>query len=212
MKRRLLIVAVFLLAGAVANVAVAWCYSIPRWLPTGRGATVRLDRGEAKQEFADRLGVDAMPTGGYEDRYIGRRYLVVYIDHPDAALDARGRPVDHRSDHHLQVYTNGWPCLALEGQFGFVGGQFKAGWLLIIPWELSHMPFMFPLRPIWPGFAVNTIFYATVLWLLIPGPFVLRRFIRVRRGLCPACAYPRGEADVCSECGLALQKRSGYCQ
>ena len=61
-----------------------------------------------------------------------------------------------------------------------------------------------PLRPIWPGFAVNTVFYAAVLWLLIPGPFTLRRFIRVKRGLCPACAYPRGESDVCSEC----EKRS----
>ncbi len=23
----------------------------------------------------------------------------------------------------------------------------------------------------------------------------------LRRGLCPACAYPRGESEVCSECG-----------
>ncbi len=61
-----------------------------------------------------------------------------------------------------------------------------------------------PLNPIWPGFAVNTLFYAAVLWLLICGPFALRRFIRVKRGLCPACAYPRGESDVCSECGKAL--------
>ncbi len=64
-----------------------------------------------------------------------------------------------------------------------------------------------PLRPIWSGFAANTLFYAVVLWLLICGPFALRRFIRVRRGLCPACAYPRGESDVCSECGKALPNR-----
>ena len=64
----------------------------------------------------------------------------------------------------------------------------------------------YPFLPIWPGFAVNTIFYAAVLWLLIPGPFVLRRFIRVKRGLCSACAYPRGESDVCSECGKALAR------
>ncbi len=64
-------------------------------------------------------------------------------------------------------------------------------------------------RPLWPGFAVNTLFYAVVLWLLIPGPFALRRFIRVRRGLCPACAYPRGESDVCSECGKALPNSRG---
>ena len=63
-------------------------------------------------------------------------------------------------------------------------------------------------RPIWPGFAINTVLYATVLWLLIPGPFVLRRFIRVKRGHCVKCGYPMGEADVCSECGKALPVRA----
>ncbi len=60
-----------------------------------------------------------------------------------------------------------------------------------------------PIR-LWPGFAVNTRFYAAVLWLLICGPFALRRFSRVRRGHCPACAYPMGETALCSECGKAL--------
>ena len=65
-----------------------------------------------------------------------------------------------------------------------------------------------PLRPIWPGFAVNTILYAAFLWLLFCGPFVLRRFIRVRRGLCLACGYPMGKSSVCSECGEALPHRA----
>ncbi len=67
-----------------------------------------------------------------------------------------------------------------------------------------------PLRPIWPGFGINTLFYAAMLWLLIPGPFTLlalRRFIRRKRGLCPACGYPAGESAVCSECGKELPKR-----
>ena len=64
-----------------------------------------------------------------------------------------------------------------------------------------------PLRPIWPGFAVNTLFYATILWLLIPGPFVLRRLIRRKRGRCPKCGYdlrgqpPEAGAGGCPECG-----------
>ncbi len=62
--------------------------------------------------------------------------------------------------------------------------------------------------PLWLGFAVHTIFYATILWLLIYGVFVLRRFIRLKRGLCPACAYPRGASDVCSECGKALPQQA----
>ncbi len=40
------------------------------------------------------------------------------------------------------------------------------------------------------------------------GPFALRRFLRVRRGLCPKCAYPMGESSVCTECGRALPKRA----
>ena len=59
-----------------------------------------------------------------------------------------------------------------------------------------------PLKPMWPGLAVNTVFFAIVIWLLIRVPTALQRFIRVRRGLCPACAYPRGKADRCSECGI----------
>ncbi len=63
----------------------------------------------------------------------------------------------------------------------------------------------FPAHPIWPAFIANTLFYAAFLWLLIPGPFALRRFLRLRRGLCPKCAYPMGESAVCTECGMALR-------
>ena len=65
-----------------------------------------------------------------------------------------------------------------------------------------------PIRPIWPGFAVNTLFYAAVLWALVCGRFALRRLIRLKRGLCPNCAYSTGESDVCSECGRALPQRA----
>ena len=63
---------------------------------------------------------------------------------------------------------------------------------------------LLPYLPIWPGFTVNTLFYAALLWLVIPGPFALRRLIRVRRGLCPACGYDlrHGEHEVCPECGV----------
>ena len=64
-----------------------------------------------------------------------------------------------------------------------------------------------PFGLIWPGFGINTLFYSIMLWLLIPGPFVLRRLIRRRRGLCPKCAYPMGESAVCSECGKELPQR-----
>ena len=60
--------------------------------------------------------------------------------------------------------------------------------------------------PAWLGFAIHTLFYAAILWLLISGSFALRRAIRRKRGQCPVCAYPMGEGLVCSECG-----RRGQC-
>jgi hypothetical protein len=61
-----------------------------------------------------------------------------------------------------------------------------------------------PIRPIWPGFAINTIFYAAILWLLFAAPPTIRRWRRIKRGLCPACAYPIGSSDKCTECGALV--------
>jgi hypothetical protein len=66
-----------------------------------------------------------------------------------------------------------------------------------------------PYRPIWPGFAINTIFYAAILWVVWFTPGMVRRRIRRRRGLCPACAYPIGLSPVCTECGNPLKIRTG---
>ena len=54
-----------------------------------------------------------------------------------------------------------------------------------------------------PGFAINTIFYAEILWLLTLGPFTARRMIRRKRGRCIKCGYDlRGDFSAgCSECG-----------
>jgi hypothetical protein len=74
------------------------------------------------------------------------------------------------------------------------------------PPAYERWPF-FPLMPMWPGFALNTLLYA---WLLVMAqfivfnwPFQLRRFVRRRRGRCPACGYDlRKDFDAgCPECG-----------
>jgi hypothetical protein len=64
-----------------------------------------------------------------------------------------------------------------------------------------------PLRPIWPGFAINTLFYAAILWVMFATPFAIRRWRRVKGGLCQNCGYDlRGSggttgAALCPECG-----------
>ncbi len=67
-----------------------------------------------------------------------------------------------------------------------------------------------PLWPLWPGFAINTAFYAVLVWMLWLSPIVVRRVIRRKRGHCIKCGYDlRGaEHEACPECGAARDRIS----
>jgi|GEM_PF-3279697 len=64
--------------------------------------------------------------------------------------------------------------------------------------------FALPLLPLWPGFAINTAFYALLLFLVRRTPGALRRTGHRRRGRCDSCGYDRSGLDrtiECPECG-----------
>ena len=63
-----------------------------------------------------------------------------------------------------------------------------------------------PYEPIWPGFSINTIFYAAIVWMLFVFPLVLRRHVRRKRGQCAACGYSlrKNVSEKCPECGVAI--------
>ena len=126
-------------------------------------------------------------------------------------------------DHALFAFA-GWPCVSMSGaswrddDFGRIC---SAGEMLRqVPTDATRLVSatifnrstsgssteyrLIPLAPIWPGFAVNTVFYAFIVWMLFIVPFVLRRRRRIKRGLCPKCAYPVGTNQVCTECGTLL--------
>jgi hypothetical protein len=62
-----------------------------------------------------------------------------------------------------------------------------------------------PVRPILPGFALNTLFYATFLFTLFSTPPAIRRHLRRRRNHCPTCNYNLHNlpTPTCPECGPA---------
>ncbi len=225
MKRRLLIVAVFLLAGAVVNVAVAWGFAA--WNPK----IVDFYRWTAQPQGAESLWVAQINSPGSTRLLFAKGVFAppeptdIVVAEEDllpswAVLAGRGINAVESGGHWEKIWdARGWPARSMYCEFemaqrGAFATSIELGGIELAP--SRHLPpartrsdwRALPLRPLWPGFAVNTLLYAVVLWLLIPGPFALRRFIRVRRGLCPACAYPRGESDVCSECGKAMPVRA----
>ena len=50
------------------------------------------------------------------------------------------------------------------------------------------------------GMVIDLLFWS-IPGLTIIGLFLIRRISRRRRSCCPACGYPIGTSDVCSECG-----------
>lgn len=119
------------------------------------------------------------------------------------------------------AFGHGWPMLAMWN--GNARGQSLAGQtvnMVVSGIELpavtsgsvlsgsSNIERALPLGIIWLGFVVDSVIYATAWIILICGASWLlwtrRSQRRIRRGLCPACAYPAGTSPVCTECGRAL--------
>jgi hypothetical protein len=216
MRRHLITILTFLITGAVVNLAVAWTCALTINPLDGereraRSQHLRVDRWSrpgAVVVFSERWRIKAPSGGEWGD--------------PETLLDEwTGFHVmtpewESRTTHHEQrdAQACGWPRLTLWCETYFresaerlpdggiaTGLQFTWGRNATLKYSRA-----LPFRPIWAGLIINSIFYAVILWLLIPGPFALRRFIRRRRGFCPKCGYPMGEAAVCTECGNTLPR------
>jgi hypothetical protein len=82
----------------------------------------------------------------------------------------------------------------------------------ITPQESVPLIRTIPTLPLLPGFAINTIFYAGIVWGLFAVSGAIRRRIgrvRRKRGQCAACGYSLrgrgsvGGGDKCPECGVS---------
>lgn len=144
---------------------------------------------------------------------------------PSTSLDAQWE----RFPGYGLLIDAGWPCRAVTGWFlGYpmhTPPYHVADRLIVLTGKAGHHPgadpthpALLPYRPLWPGFAINTLIYASLLALLVFVWTWTRRALRRRRNRCLHCGYALAgltptEADagpparVCPECGHATHLR-----
>ena len=215
MRRRLLTILIFLLAGAVVNVAVAW--GCAAWVNIGR--PVRAAEREARVtpdhywqiERLHRVGALRIASSRRAEHSLNYDFTEIHVPHwselASVAVEFRANGIEDRL-----ADARGWPvlsmCCHIDFDYNAPPSSFRSNdGIILAPYTgvatASVRVRALPLRPIWRGFALNTIFYALILWLPICGWRDIRRLIRRKRGLCPACGYDLRHADhdTCPECG-----------
>jgi hypothetical protein len=204
-KQLLLKLGVFLLLGVVVNVAVAWGCCLPDSAVLGLPfATTDADRTWWKE--AKPSGFSEIPLSKADCRGFGWR-LSALFDETAGSASLIPCPM-------AMTFRAGWPILALDGDawIDISGNSVAERSLTPVDWFNDETRLLVT-APLWPGFAINTIFYAAMLCLLWFAPGRIKRFIRVHRGRCPACGYiiAPGTAAAstpggpCSECGACCR-------
>lgn len=203
--------------GMIVNIAVAWAIVLVHGdaETTSTQYALPIDRYSslfARSQFGYQNVTIARAAGSpmSDDAYAVRvRHLYDY------AVWWPQTPVPQPS--YVTHMARGWPARALYARLttldvhnptlplkrevatGFPRSGSTPSWN-----ESQVIPQIFPYRPMWPGFAINTLFYALIIGLLQRGTIAFRRSSRRARNQCPACGYPRGTSPVCTECGEVL--------
>ncbi|MCZ6653268.1 MAG: hypothetical protein O7D91_09610 [Planctomycetota bacterium] len=223
MQRRLFTLVIFLLLGAVVNVAVA-C-ALTAWIVVGEGSaeagSILTPAGETvpylywKQRGIERIKWHLFLARGDPPERFPIRQAPTWSE-----VATRRAYNDNRHPFFVNVrgeVASGWPLLSMRSCHAVkpTGGTriYEPPMCAVTlsdhrsppSWHLARGRAL-PLIPIWPGIFGNTAFYSMLLWLLICGPFALRQHIRRKRGLCVACGYDLRHADheACPECGAAV--------
>ncbi len=231
MKRRLFKLVVFLLLGAIVNVAVAWgCalgLNIHKSSVTSVYRSLDPDESQTKYTFwmvsrGSRPGavylysIRAIPQHGPGPSAVeGLPELLVPNWARAQLLPGQSGSTERINEfEYWTVDARGWPRLSLWcvwARNSFPLRPAEGGLQLPERWVTEHdrqwlRITTLPYRPIWTGFAINTIFYAAILWILSLGPFTARRMIRRKRGHCINCGYDlsHAEHDACPECGVKV--------
>jgi hypothetical protein len=203
LNRRTLLLLLLLLAGG-ASVSVCMAITCAYFKGASNQASLLFDASDEDKSYWE-----ASKPPGFVQDVVVRAEARTFGHHAITLLGDCGGLV-HRSDNTLGI-DGSWPPPRWEAcsisAFGWPASMVQSSaWSMTTGRKPSKEDRSYRLRP---GFAINTLFYAAILWALFAAPFALQRRSRIRRGLCPACAYPVGESPICTECGAPFPSPIG---
>lgn len=200
----------FLLPGAIVNLAVAWGLTFKATDFNGEMSVFRSHPDNPTWIGCSirRFGVEQLvvwdhpPAPDWINSPVMTRQWSIVRDRPPTAM---GSTISE--DDFWIEYAHGWPWLSMVGRLRIDENIIEEStWA--VPATQSNVfnadDRLVPLHPIWPGFIINTICFGMAGWFVFGAPFAIRRLLRYRQGSCLICGYPRGTSFVCTECGEPL--------
>jgi hypothetical protein len=217
MRRALRRAILSLVLGAATTVAVAWSFAIIAAATPVDSPAMLLKRAPVGGDSRWLDDIRSWAPPGETDwswsaaTAVGWERRNYYPISPKDSIGGSGHPT------LSQVFT-GWPAHALTHEhylrppplFGPLTYEAKGAVAIELGTRQSGPPRIIelPIRPLWPGFFFDMIFYG-VVWLGLLFRFTsARRGLWRRRGRCAACGYDlrrHSAGDRCPECGTNVQ-------
>lgn len=209
MRRWVRRITIFLLLGAMVNVAVAWGIALNQPPADGGPADFLYSHtDEPRWCFVTQRAAGSEYVLAGRTTFADVSWKYAPLTTPSWSMVAQKPVATPEDDDAFWFETaRGWPWLSMAGRvriaedYSANESRFAA---LLSQGDSSSLPRFLPLRPLLPGFGANSFVYGATLWAVVAGSLAGRRRYRTRRGLCPACGYPRGKSPVCTECGQPL--------